>query len=171
MLNYPCHGHQIYLNDINDNADLHRSKRISTNFDKEIYRIKKKFLTADYLQKFVASVIRIKWVTNKPKTRFKLKDKCVHPACKIYHGVCSCRETYIGETIRNVETRWNEHNMPSEKWNPWKHLNSNITHHSSWSVICNPPVKKLTLNILEAYFIVLLKPTVNDQIGSDLLHL
>ena len=163
--NYPCHGHQIYLNDINDNADLYRSKRISTNFDKEIYRIKKKFLTADYLQKFVASVIRnfendkienveddyiipsgffdiakpviiievsfctknevsskqfmrkfhnftgskfdlrIKWITRKTKTLFKLKDKCVHPACKIYHGVCSCRETYIGETIRNVETR------------------------------------------------------------------
>ena len=56
--NYPCHGHQIYLNDINDNADLHRSKQISTNFDKEIYRIKKKFLTADYPQKFVTSVIR-----------------------------------------------------------------------------------------------------------------
>ena len=40
------------------NADLHRTKRISTNFDKEIYRIKKKFLAADYPQKFVESVIR-----------------------------------------------------------------------------------------------------------------
>ena len=40
------------------NADLHRSKQISTNFDKEIYRFKKKFLAADYAQKFVESVIR-----------------------------------------------------------------------------------------------------------------
>ena len=40
------------------NADLHCSKRISTNFDKEIYRIKKKFLAADYPFKFVESVIR-----------------------------------------------------------------------------------------------------------------
>ena len=40
------------------NADLHRLKQISTNFDKEIYRIKKKFLAADYPQKFVESVIR-----------------------------------------------------------------------------------------------------------------
>ena len=48
---------------------------------------------------------RIKWITRKTKTLFKLKDKCVHPACKIYHGVSSRRETHIGETIRNVETR------------------------------------------------------------------
>ena len=39
-------------------ADLHRSKRISANFDKEIYRIKKKSLAADYPQIFVDSVIR-----------------------------------------------------------------------------------------------------------------
>ena len=47
--------------------------------------------------------LRIKWITKKMKTLFKLKDKGVHPACKIYRGVCSCRKTYIGETIRNVE--------------------------------------------------------------------
>ena len=39
------------------------------------------------------------------KTLFKLKDKSLHSACKIYHGVCSRGETYIGETVRNVETR------------------------------------------------------------------
>lgn len=39
------------------NADLHRFKRISTNFEKEIYRIKKKILVADYPQKLVESVI------------------------------------------------------------------------------------------------------------------
>ena len=99
------------------------------------------------------------------KTLFKLKDKCLHPACKIYEGICSCGETYTGETIRYVEPRWNEHNMPSEKSNPSKHLNSNITYHFSWSV------KKLTHKILGAYFIALLKPTHNDQIEWDLLHL
>ena len=125
-------------------TDMHCPKRISTNFDKEIYRIKKKFLAADYPQKFVERVIRnfendkiesvgdhyivpprflnivkaiiiveipfctnnevspkhfmrtfhnftgIKfdlrnnWITKKTKTHFKLKDKCVHPVCKIY---------------------------------------------------------------------------------------
>ena len=60
--------------------------------------------------------------------------------------------------------------MPSEKSNPSKRLNSNITDHFTWSVISNAPVKKLTRKILEAYFIPLLKPTLNDQIESDLLH-
>ena len=112
--------------------------------------------------------LRIKWITRKTKTLLKLMDKCVHPACKIYHGVCSCGETYIGETIRHVETRWNEQKIPSEKSNPSKHMNSNITRHFSWSVIFNAPVKKLTRKILEVYFIALLKPTLNDQIESDL---
>ena len=39
------------------NADLHHSKWISTNFDKETCQIKKKFLAADYPQKYVESVI------------------------------------------------------------------------------------------------------------------
>ena len=93
----------------------------------------------------------------------------MHPAWKIYHSVSSCGETYIGETNRNVETRWNEHNMSSEKSNPSKHRNTNITYHFTLSVICNAPT--LTQKILEPYFIVLLKLTLNDQIESDLLHL
>ena len=40
------------------NTDLHRLKQLSANFDKEVYRIKKKFLAADYPQKCVESVIR-----------------------------------------------------------------------------------------------------------------
>ena len=115
--------------------------------------------------------LRIKWITRKTKIIFKLKNKRLYSACKIYQGICSCGETYIRQTIRNVETRWNEHNMPSEKSNASKHLNSSITHHFSWSVIFNAPIKKFTRKILEAYFIALLNPTVNDQIESDLLHL
>ena len=46
--------------------------------------------------------LQLKWI----KILFKLKDNCLHPAYKIYHGVCSCRETYIGETTTNVETTY-----------------------------------------------------------------
>ena len=85
---------------------------------------------------------RIKWITRKTKTLFKLKDKCLHPACKIYHGNCSCGETCIGEAIRNVETRWKEHNLPSEKSKSSKDLkNSNIAHHFSWSVFATLQLK------------------------------
>ena len=36
---------------------------------------------------------RIKWITRKTRTLFKLKEKCLPLACKIYHGVCSYGET------------------------------------------------------------------------------
>ena len=63
------------------------------------------------------------------------------------------------------ETRWNEHYMPSEKWNPSKHLHNNITHHFNRSVIGNAPVKKLPRKILEVYFIALLKPIFKQTIS------
>ena len=49
--------------------------------------------------------IRIKWITKKVKQLFKLKSRNPHPSCVIYEGVCSCQESYIGETVRNVEIR------------------------------------------------------------------
>ena len=39
------------------NGDLHRSKRISSNFDKEIPLIKEKFMKADYQLRFINSVV------------------------------------------------------------------------------------------------------------------
>ena len=49
--------------------------------------------------------IRIKWLTRKIRTLFQSKDKSLHPACKIYEGMCICGEKYIEETKRNVEIR------------------------------------------------------------------
>ena len=115
--------------------------------------------------------IRIKWLTRKMKTLFKLKDPCIHPACKIYRGVCTCGGTYIGETIRNVEIRSKEHNIPSDKSNPSKHISSHIDHIFTWSKICNAPTNKFKRKIIEAYFIAIMKSTLNDQLDSYLLHL
>ena len=50
--------------------------------------------------------IRIKQITKKVKQLFKLKSRNPHLSCVIYEGVCSCQESYIGETVRNVEIRW-----------------------------------------------------------------
>ena len=57
------------------NADLHRFKWISTNFEKEIYRIKKKILVADYPQKLVESVIGL-YVLIMSRTCFRID---LHP--------------------------------------------------------------------------------------------
>ena len=74
------------------------------------------------------------------------------------------------KTVKDVETRWSEQNMSSEKQNPSKYLNSNTIHHIC-SVIFSATVWKVTGKSLEAYFIALLKPTLNDQRESYLLHL
>ena len=115
--------------------------------------------------------VRIKWLTKKIRTLFHLKDKSLHPACKIYEGICICGEKYIGETKRNVEIRWMEHNTPSDKSNPAKHRRDNTDHSFTWKAICNAPNRKLAPKILEAYFISTMKSSLNDKIDSDLLHL
>ena len=104
------------------------------------------------------------------RTLFQLKDKSLHPARKIYEGICICGEKYIKETKRNVEIRWMEHNTPRVKSNPVKHLSDNIDHSFPWKAICNAPNRKLSCKILEAYFIAAMKPSLNDQIDSELFH-
>ena len=94
--------------------------------------------------------VKIKWLTRKIRTLFHLKDKSLHPACKIYEGICICGENYIGETKRNVEIRSMEHNTPSDKSNPAKHLRDNIDHSFTWKVIYNALNRKLARKILEA---------------------
>ena len=64
--------------------------------------------------------ICIKWITKKVKQLFQFKSKNLHPSCVIYESVCCCQESYIGESVRNVEIRWQEHEdiqKGSEKFN------------------------------------------------------
>ena len=68
----------------------------------------------------------IKWKTRQVKILFPLKNK------SIYKGTCSCGETYIGETIRNALLRWDEHNDPTKKSEPAKHLKNNFNHVFNW---------------------------------------
>ena len=37
------------------------------------------------------------------KIKISSKNHNLYLPCKIYKGICSCEETYIGETICNVE--------------------------------------------------------------------
>ena len=115
--------------------------------------------------------VRIKWLTRKKRTIFQLKDKSLHPACKIYERISICRQKYIRKTKRNVEIKWMKHNTSSDKSNPMKHLRENIDHSFTWKVICNAPNRKLAHKILEPYFITTLKTNLNEKIDSDLLHL
>ena len=79
--------------------------------------------------------VRIKWITKKVKNLFRLKDKNPHPSCKIYEGECICGVSYVGETLRNVETRWKEHEDVKKNSEPAKHLLDNPKHSFKWRVL------------------------------------
>ena len=115
--------------------------------------------------------VEIKWLTKKVKTLFKVKDKSLPRRCKTYKGVCSFGESYIGETIRNVEVRWDEHNNTMNRSNHSKHIRDNLDHVFNWPVLANAPKNMLQQKILEAYYIVLEKPTSNEQLELNRLNL
>ena len=113
----------------------------------------------------------MKWLTKKVKSLFPLKDRNLRSSCKIYKGICSCGETYIGETICNVEERWSEHNSADNKSEPAKLLADNKEHSFLWSILLDAPEDGRTRENLEAFFIAKLKPSLNRQEDSNMLTL
>ena len=77
----------------------------------------------------------IKWITKKAKSLFSLKDKNPYPACQIYKGTCVCDETYIAETIRNVDFRWYEHEDIRKESEAVKHLRKNLNRKCNWETL------------------------------------
>ena len=116
-------------------------------------------------------MLSIKWITKKVRNLFPLKDKSIHPSCKIYESLCICGNNYIGETERNVEIRWKEHNNPNGNSEPSKHIKENINHFFDWKVICNAPKNARSRKNLEASFISLTRPSLNEQIDFNTLSL
>ena len=65
---------------------------------------------------------------------FRLKCNNPHPVCKVYFGKYSCGQTYIDETVKNVEVKWMEHNSCTGNSEPPKHLQENNQHIFTWKV-------------------------------------
>ena len=109
--------------------------------------------------------------TKNVRSFFPFKDKSLHPSCKIYCGLCSCGEDYVGETKRNVSVRYDEHNKPPKKSKPTAHLEQNIDHYFTWRILCNAPSNAKTRKSIEAFFIAIMRPSLNEQTDSDALIL
>ena len=105
------------------------------------------------------------------KQLFKLKSKKPHPSCVIYEGVCVCEQTYLGQTRRNVELRWEEPENTSKDSEPAKHLKENFSYTFSWKILFVAPENKRIPKILEASEIALKRPHLNEQIESEKLLL
>ena len=78
---------------------------------------------------------------------------------------------YIGETKRNVEVRWGEHNNPQGKSEPSKHLYNFTTHSFTWSVLMSASKNVRIRKNLEASEVALSKPELNNQVDSKKLTL
>ena len=130
----------------------------------ELNEIKSKHFLKKF-HKFTNNSFRmvITWKTRNIRSLFPLKDKNDYKSCVIYKGDCSCGSRYIGETKRNAEVRWNEHNNPTKSSEPSKHLRSNINHYFVWVVISNAPKNANTRKNLEASYIALWKTELNEQ--------
>ena len=111
-------------------------------------------LNKNKFHKFTNNSFRmvITWKTRNIRSLFPLKDKNDYKLC-IYAGVCSCGLCYIGETKRNAEVRWNEHNNPTKSSEPSKHLRRNLDHCFTWAVISNAPKNGKTRKNLKASYI------------------
>ena len=132
--------------------------------------------SAHFLKKFYKftsnslGMIR-KWKTGNITILVTFKRQKRLKSCVLYKGDCSCGSRYIGETKRNAEIIWNEHNNPTKSSEPLKHFRSNINHYFTQTVISNSPKNAKTRNILEASYITLWKPDLNEQKGFERLVL
>ena len=87
-------------------------------------------------------------------------------------GCCSnCGLSYIGETKRNVEVRWAEHNDPRGKSKPASHLYNNPDQSFHWKVNTNAYQNWRIIKKLEASVVALKRPKLNNQIESKKLAL
>ena len=65
-----------------------------------------------------------------------------HPACKIYEATGSCLTNFMGETKRNVETRWNEHENQNKVFEPAKHLRDFPNRKFNWEILPMAPTSR-----------------------------
>ena len=79
------------------------------------------------------------------------------------------RVRYIMERYIITVIRWSEHNNPDHKSEPAEHIKRNIDHVFNWKILCPAPSPKHLRKNLEAIFIALYKPSLNDQKSFDRL--
>ena len=56
------------------------------------------------------------------KEGWLLKNKNMYPSCKIFEGVCSCKDNFNSKTECNATIHWDEHNYLMHDSGPQKSL-------------------------------------------------
>ena len=84
----------------------------------------------------------------------------------IYEDICSCQDSYIGVTVRNVEIRWQEPEGTPKDSEPAKYLKNNPTHSFTWKVLLPTSSMRHIRQNMEASIITLKWPSLNEQVES-----
>ena len=105
------------------------------------------------------------WQTRKMESIFKLKDKTTHPSQVFFQGKCTCGQTYIGETARNLEVRVNKHSGVNKRSEPTKHISKHPNHKFTWELLTTAH-SWLKRRIKEAFYIARSRPELNKQVQA-----
>ena len=66
---------------------------------------------------------------------------------------------------------WGEYNNPTKVPNPSKYVKDNVDHTFYWSVLASAPTNTFQRKVLGAYYLILEKPILNDELEPDRLNL
>ena len=58
----------------------------------------------------------IVWKSRNIRSLFQIKGNVKHYSCVIYKGNCLFGENYVSESVRNVVSRWAEHEDPNKQF-------------------------------------------------------
>ena len=105
------------------------------------------------------------------RSLFNLKNKTSHVSSVVYEGKCNCDKNYIGERGRNVTIRWDEHSDIEKNSEPAKHIKQFAEHRFNLKILRRVPNKVRQRKIHEAYYVMCLRPTLNNQLELTTLIL
>ena len=113
----------------------------------------------------------ITWKTRNLGSLFNLKDKTSHASSVVYEGKCNCGENCIAKIEQNVAIKWDEHSVISKNSDPVKHFNQFPEHRFNCKILRRVPNKVQQRKIHEAYYVMCLRPTLNNQLELTSLTL
>ena len=110
--------------------------------------------------------------------KLKFKDRCPEKTNVVYKLNCTkCKQSYIGETERDVMARMKEHESPSNSSQSTSEVarhtfnNPGHTFNTSEPEILSFETNKMKRKVLEALWIQELSPSLNIQVNSYKLNL
>ena len=106
------------------------------------------------------------WKTRNIRSLFNLKDKKRHVSSVVCEVKCNCGKNYIGEIGRNLTIRWDQHCDIGKSSESAKHLYQYPKRRFNWKILRRVSNKVRKRQIDEAYYVMCLRPTLNNQLTS-----